>query len=392
VALFERLARLRNSRLFAPQSHPGACTRVNPPVTGDIKRWCADHVKAGYQLLAEPETIHRRLPRTLEPEVHSSFLPYLEMSTLEKALVQVSDASLVGPNGLVMLPDGSFVGQLIANGPEGWQAILAKQPAYTSPLPPVRRQRGSYCSLMVVGWENYYHWNHDVIVKLHWLLERLPKDVRFIAPPTLKSFHWDTLQLLDLRADQLCYFRPDEVWELESLYFAVPCQKPSMDTHEPLAWFRESSQRLFGIPKRHPNKRIFLSRRGDTHFRTVNEPDVVEFLGAYGFEAHHPGHMSFREQVELFSAAEAIIGTGSGLFNMIFAPPGARILQLQEPSHMVGGLWTLSEALQHSYWYLRGETVPNTEHPTADADLFVPLPKLKHTLEAMLEPMDTSPN
>lgn len=390
MRFFEKLARLRNSRVpsLPPKADPAA--RLNPPITGDIKRWCEDHEGSVYRVLAEPETIHCRPPRTLEPEVHPAFQPYFDRQTPEKALLRISNARLAGSNGLVILPDGTFVGQLIANGPEGWRTMLAKQPAYYSPLPQVHRKEGSYFSLMVIGWQNYYHWNHDVIIKLHWVLDHLPGDIRFIAPPNLKPFHYDTLKLLGIRTDQLCYFQPHELWEVESLYFVVPYPKPSMDTLEPLAWFKERSQSVYGVAPRRPFKRIFLSRLGDTHFRTVNERAVARFLSAYGFETLHPGHMSFSEQVELFSSVEAVVGTGTGLFNMVFASPGARILQLQEPTHMVLALWTLSEALGHSYWYLCADTVPNRDYPDADADLFVQLPKLKITLANMLEETDST--
>lgn len=382
---------MRNSRVSSLDSTTDPAVRLNPPITGDIKRWCADHGDSDYEVLARPNTIYSRPPRTLEPEVHPAFHPYFERQTLEKALVRVSNARLAGPNGLVILPDATFVGQLIANGPEGWDSMLAKEPAYYSPLPPVQHKKGSYFSLMVIGWQNYYHWNHDVIIKLHTVLTHLPKDIHFIAPPNLKPFHYDTLNLLGVRPEQLSHCRPGELWEVESLYFVVPYPKPSTDTLAPLAWFKERSQDLHGVPPRRPSRRIFLSRLGDSHFRSVNESAVARFLSSYGFETVHPGHMSFSEQVELFSSVEVLVGTGTGLFNMVFAAPGTRILQLQEPRHMVVALWTMSEALGHSYWYLCGDSVPNRDFPDADADLFIPIPKLKATLEKMLGEMGPIP-
>lgn len=374
----------RNSGL---RPHPAsyAAPRLTPPINGDIKRWCQEHVDADYQVLARPQMISRQPPRTLESEIDPALQPYLQLGIPEKALVRVSNARLVGHNGLVMLPDGSFVGQLIANGPDGWRTMLAKERAYYSPLPKTRRAlRGRYFSLMVIGWHNYYHWNHDVIIKLHTVFQHLPRDIRFIAPPELKPFHFDTLRLLGIEPDQLIHFRADELWECDSLYFTVPYPKPSTDTPELLAWFREQSHSMYGSVPPRPMRRIYLSRRDDTHFRTVNEAEVMDVLREYKFEPYQPARMSFREQVALFSEAEMIVGTGTGLFNMMFAARGARILQLQEPSHMVVALWTLSEALGHSYWYLCGETVPNRDFPSHDADISVPIGKLKETLEHML--------
>lgn len=379
-----RVLGLTRPRSVSP-TPPAATPGLAPPICDDIRAWGLAHPGVNYTALEGPRTIHRNPPRTLEAAIDPAFEPYLAKEIPEKALVTVSGARVVGRNGLVVLPDGSYVGELIANGPEGRRIMLANEPAYHSPLPSAERNlSGDYFSLMVIGWTNYYHWTHDVVLKLGLALDKLPPECRFIAPPSLRPFQHEMLDLLGISRDRLTHFEPDQMWRLERLHFVIPYPKPSVDAHDYLAWFKAAAQARYPAASMAARRRIYLSRRSDTHFRTVNEDQVLECLHAYGFETQFPGQMTFREQVELFSQAEVLVGTGTGLSNMVFAPSGARILQFQDPTHMVVALYTLSEALGHTYWYLTGEAVANTDYPTMDADIFVPLDKLSRTLEAML--------
>jgi capsular polysaccharide biosynthesis protein len=137
----------------------------------------------------------------------------------------------------------------------------------------------------------------------------------------------------------------------------------------------------YGAPEVKPERRLYLTRRNDGHWRTTNERDVERALGAYGFETVAPGELSFPAQVELFGQAEVIVGTGAGLFNMVFSPPGTKVLQFQESSHMVHALWTAAAAMGFDYHYLLCDGVPNAGR--AITDLHVPIAKLEASLREM---------
>jgi capsular polysaccharide biosynthesis protein len=92
--------------------------------------------------------------------------------------------------------------------------------------------------------------------------------------------------------------------------------------------------------------------------------------------------LTFQEQVEKFSQAEIIVGTGSGLMNMVFAPCGAKVLQLQDPSHIIDYFWNMAAVLGFDYHYFLCDTVDNPGQ--ADADLYVPIDKLKASLDQLL--------
>jgi len=78
-----------------------------------------------------------------------------------------------------------------------------------------------------------------------------------------------------------------------------------------------------------PRKRIFIARAEARYRRLLNEVRLHAISESMGFEIICPEKFGFREQVEIFSEAECIVGpTGAGMTNMIFAPKGCKVLVL----------------------------------------------------------------
>jgi capsular polysaccharide biosynthesis protein len=199
-----------------------------------------------------------------------------------------------------------------------------------------------------------------------------------IVPERMQSFQTETLSLLGLEDHPRVPFPDRSLWELENLYVVKPTLKTQIDTFEPYQWFRTASMARYGISQVQPTRRLYLSRRDASHWRTTNESEVEAVLSQHGFETVTPAELSFREQVELFGQADTIVGTGAGLMNMIFAPPGAQVLQFQDPDHIVHALWTMAAAMGFDYHYMLCDPVVNPGD--AIADMCVPIDKLNQAL------------
>jgi capsular polysaccharide biosynthesis protein len=95
--------------------------------------------------------------------------------------------------------------------------------------------------------------------------------------------------------------------------------------------------------------------------------------------------LSFPEQVRLMADTEVLVGpSGAALTNLMFMPPGAKVLVLVEPVQVSVFFWTMADALGHEYWYATGETVPGEVPPPADPDLRIAPELLQRHLAAML--------
>ena len=371
-----RSVKRRVSGLHMPSRH------IEHSVCHDLKSWAATWDGAERWIIDPAFTTSRPLPKTIEPEVDASFAPLCSFPVPERALVKVPNARLRGQIGLVVLPNGEFVGELVALTRAGRHTMLRPEASYHKPLPShAPQKRGNFYPVLGFGVSHYYHWSHDLIAGMRGIGQRLPPDTQLIVPDQMRPFQIETLGLLGLNDHRRVPFPDGEFWELENLYVVTPRLKTQIDSSEPYRWFRNAAMDRYGIREVEPSRKLYLSRRHDQHWRTTNEREVEIFLSEYGFETVIPGRMSFRAQIELFGQAEMIVGTGAGLFNMVFSPPGTQVLQFQDPAHIVHALWTAAAAMGFDYHYILCDTVPNPGGQ--NADIHVPIEKLEASLLTM---------
>lgn len=98
-----------------------------------------------------------------------------------------------------------------------------------------------------------------------------------------------------------------------------------------------------------PRKKLYVSRRFSSR-PLANEALVEEELRELNFEIVRAETKSFREQVELFSSAELIVGThGAGLTNVLFSRRGSKVVEIASPENPNYCFENLSAAVGHSF-------------------------------------------
>jgi capsular polysaccharide biosynthesis protein len=306
----------------------------------------------------------------------------LENSTHRaKHLARIPGARLVGVHGLVVLPDGAVAAESVYD-----REVMRLDPDF----PPSRRPRviekqGTYFSLLNI-WAlhgHYYHWFNDNLTRLCYAMEALPDDVQYLVPPRMQQFQRDSLALLGIPEARVLPKPGSEVWELETLFLATASSSCGATRPDSIEWLRGRLLRGARVAGNGRHRRIYISRQDAPGRRVSNDRDVEALLHSYGFESCVAAHLSLREQVALFSTAEAIVAAhGAGLTNMLYAPPGALVVEMVDTkSHSVGYIyWTMAEALGHEYWYFTIDSIADghSERP----DTFVPIEKLQATLDA----------
>jgi capsular polysaccharide biosynthesis protein len=114
-------------------------------------------------------------------------------------------------------------------------------------------------------------------------------------------------------------------------------------------------------------RRIYFSRRGFTHTMRImlNERALERALMQRGFLVVHAEHLSPRRQIALMRTAEVVVGaSGAALANALFAPPGARIVDIQPEVFASGWVCALGALIgQHSYAYRTPAPVPLEDVP-----------------------------
>jgi protein O-GlcNAc transferase len=114
-----------------------------------------------------------------------------------------------------------------------------------------------------------------------------------------------------------------------------------------------------------PRRRLFL-RRGRAAYRTLlNEDAVEQAMVECGFEVVRPETLSLDQQIDLFSEAQVVVGaTGAAFGNMVFAPPGCRVLVLYYDGVPMQYFSNLAQVLDIDLHYLFGRPVRGS-HPIA---------------------------
>ena len=350
-----------------------------PPICESVKRWSAAHSDIECQTLLPAVSVNRPLPHTVEPALLDAYTAGQQQKLHEKYLVRLAGASVAGPNGLVILPDGAFAVESVYT-----LARLQQDPDYRAP--DHRRtvwKPGNYFSLLAIWarYGGYYHWLHDSLQRLYGAVDVLPDDIRFIVWPDLRPWQRETLRLLGIRDDQLAFFDGAEVWRLENLFFSPATTHSGHSRPEVEAWLRDRLMSACGVKLGRAHRRIYITRRNIAKRRVENEDQVEACLRAYGFQTSAPEQLSFQDQIAFFAEAEFVVAPhGSALANILFAPPGLTVVDMVDSSMAKYAyvFWTLCGALGHQYWYLSAASVPREGHPP---DTQVPIEKLEATLE-----------
>lgn len=358
--------------------------RVHPPVVDDLAEWCGVHEVEAYPL-SDTAFLSRQPPAALATAPHPSFERRLTRRIAARFLACLPETCVSGPNGVVVLPDGSFAVEAIYG-----RNHLEIDPAYLRPLPSrIAWKEGDYFSLLgkFSNSGNYYHWLHDALLRLHATEPHLPRRVKFLVPPTLRDFQRETLHMLGLVDEELVPFPDGEVWRCERLWFAS-LPPSGAEVPDAVTWLRERLHAATATSFADPTRRLYISRSRATHARVVNQSTLTPILERHGFELVETEGMTVAEQIRLFSQAESIVAPhGAGQTNMLFASTRCKNLELLEPRWASDGhayvFWTLAETLGQSFSYAVAESVRNPNR-TSRSDLYVSPKIFERALESFV--------
>lgn len=196
------------------------------------------------------------------------------------------------------------------------------------------------------GLHNYGHFLLDCLPAL-WSLREVDGTGRYplIAPP-LTAWQRDLVGLVTpapVREIAAPLVRVDQVLFSSCMDHFLHCP------NHPLPALSDHVRSAVGAGLGH--KKIYVSRRRDTKRVLVNELELERSLEALGFHVCEPADMTARDQVRLFADAEVIVSpTGAALANVIFAPSGAKVFEIQ-PSNFTG-VWVRNICmLREQNWY-----------------------------------------
>jgi tetratricopeptide (TPR) repeat protein/capsular polysaccharide biosynthesis protein len=229
-------------------------------------------------------------------------------------------------------------------------------------LPPVHKIDGTIAFLSVRWGASYFHWMYDVLPGFH-LIQKSGVDLDnidyFVINANSSSYQNKTLEKLGIPASKIIVSTTYP--HIQARKIIIP--SPSLMYKNVVAsqWICDFLRAAF-IPQNivdiFPHRRIYISREKASYRKVINQDELFQYLKPLNFECVVLESLTFSEQVELMATASVIIGPhGAGLSNIVFCPPGTKIVELFNLDYVPPYYRVISNICQLEHYYLIGEMV-----------------------------------
>ena len=215
-------------------------------------------------------------------------------------------------------------------------------------------RRGTALLLGAANSDNYYHWLVDSLPRWNMLQAAGWRDYDHVLLHSHQcEFQEETLDWLGVPAARRLRCSKNFIHQFERLVVpAMPFARKTVPT-----WVAPWLRSLVPSAQSGPEK-VYLARRGAPGRLLANEAELEQALAARGYVSIQPGQLSVAEQAQRLGAARWVAGPhGAALANMVFAPPGARVLEFFHPRHKNRCYENLAAACGHRYASLDGEAI-----------------------------------
>lgn len=180
----------------------------------------------------------------------------------------------------------------------------------------------------------FSHWIMDALPRLA-LLSEFPPDTKILVPRALAGYQKEMLKMLGLLDRVRC--SPEKHIVVENYYFSSPTSMISCYSPYAIKWLRATflphADKSYNGPRR-----FVIERKGKTR-GIKNEAEVNDYFQKLGWALIDTEKLTFAQELQLFSNAEAIAGIfGSGFTNAIWSPPGCKVITFVADDFVDGGV------------------------------------------------------
>jgi len=249
-----------------------------------------------------------------------------------------------------------------------------------------RKRWGRFFNLSLFWSFGYYHWMCDVLTRLHTVIPRLNPEVQVILPSRMTAWQSRALELIGLPRNLWLPYTGKRPWKVENLFYASPVAMTGDHEEKSLQWVRDTlwQRCLGGAPGRPGWRKLYLTRKNTWSRNVVNEGELFPLLQKSGFEIIDCAKLTFDEQVRTFSEAACVVGPhGAAFTNILWSPPGLKLLEVFEPTAVRRCYWSMCQILGHHHACGVGQPVLQKK---GEANIHVPAKDFFESLEKLSTP------
>ena len=275
-----------------------------------------------------------------------------------------ADRAVVPPSFCLEVPGGTVVGDTGAVISRTGLLDAESSPYFGTPtwrehplflkgrLPEVRRVEGDLLVLATRGSANYYHFLTDVLPRLGVYADAVPdaNPAPTILVPQGRGWQRTLLEIAGYGHLPVVEDAPDVAVRADRLFVPSIPNVLEIAPESTVAWVREHLRPRLGADPR--PRRLYVTRGTQPNSRrVVREDELWALLEARGFEKVEPGGLSPQEQIDVFSAAEIVVGPhGAALTNLLFAPAGVTVVELFTASYVNQCYWSITRSIPDAHY------------------------------------------
>jgi hypothetical protein len=200
---------------------------------------------------------------------------------------------------------------------------------------------------------NYCHWLVDWLPRLALLDGRVDRAALHVAvPPIDAPYQRELLARCGIDAARIVELMPMRAVRARTQFVTSDLPAPPPPAFKAAPWALRFLRRTLAPPPAAATgpRRLYVSRGDAAGRRLLNETALAPLLERAGFVKVTPGGLSVAGQAALFAGASDILAPhGAALANIVFAPPGARLLELFPASYGTAAYYVLAAAAGIDY-------------------------------------------
>jgi hypothetical protein len=333
--------------------------------------------------LAPPLHTVLSVPTGLSTYARTRFEKFADVTLPRFDVVEFTSATVATDDGWVSLDGCALVEGVPVTPQSGYHNRSARRALCALSRTPDDLP-GTTFALLAPSPRSFYHWLLEVLPRAA-ALEAAGRVDHVLVPWQLKPFHREALELLGIARVNVVALgdRP------------IRCER-LLATTEPTVWgFTRQSSIDFLRPlfvaraQRRVGKRLYVGRGSVNGRVVVNEEAVIALVSNFGFDLVTMDGRTLAEQAEMFQSADLIVALhGGALSNLVFAQPGAAVIELIPANYVWPFYFRLAGAVGLQYAPVIGTeptAVRSARTKLWRADTVVDVAQLEHRLEFMLD-------
>ncbi len=378
---------VRATRLAAPSTLLLSRLRGRRLPTGVVATMEAAAASSGGRcVVARPEEFVSRPPHLGRPAGLPPLEPAGDETVPRVAVAELPNGRVLGPHRAVITGRGDLLQELsVYFG----TSRPREHPLFLNPFPGAPAEvPGRLGVLASRGDSNYYHFLCDVLPRIGVLAqapEVAPPDQWYVPAGT--RFQRELLDLIGI--PEAARVDASANPHVRAQCLVVPGLPATTEKNPPwvVRFLRE--RLLDGAEVAGSRQPVYVTRGAAANNRAiVNEAALVELLTARGFRVLDPGALPVREQISTFARASVIVSAhGAALANLVFASPGAAVVEIFPAGGVLPDFWKLAAGVPGlTYRYLSAWPTSNRRRNRASAivtDIEVDLAALTSLLDEL---------